>query len=295
MILATENTRRTSADFSQYFDFLTKDFGLKISTENYSVTGGDKYVRVFRNQFVQVELAGDQSYFHAEIRRLINDEPRPYSDRENNIGFEDLAVLTTNNNYDHFEFYPGLTGWIKVLENTAKLFKTSRRVFTTDEWIDTRKIKELKDEEFFNKFGFRPSDDKNKPTFFDLIKGHALKLIDKGFLLALDSSELPPYNDENLTPKIILETKQMKIKISQRDWRDNYSNYYIEVNGQEKFQIDLKNQPDIDSTAQIFNDQLDKLILRRMVMVGTEISPNYQIENSLKAYSSFFSFDLVTS
>ena len=169
MTLTTGNTKKTSADFSRYFDFLTKDFGLKMLMESYSITGGDRYVRILRNQFVQVELAGDQNYFHAEIRRLIDGEPRPYYDSENNIGFEALAVLITDNNYDHFEFYPASVGWAKVLENTAELFKKSTEVFTTDKWVDTKRIEELKDEEFVKKFGFRPSENKNKPTFLALL------------------------------------------------------------------------------------------------------------------------------
>ena len=145
MTLTTENTKKTSADFSHYFDFLTKDYGLEMSMESHSITGRDRYVRVLRNQFVQVELAGDQGYFHAEIRRLIDGEPRPYSDEENNIGFEDLAVIITDNHYNHFDFYPVSAGWAKVLDNVAELFKKSKEVFTTDKWVDTRRIEELKD------------------------------------------------------------------------------------------------------------------------------------------------------
>jgi hypothetical protein len=258
MALATENTKKTSADFSRYFDFLTKDCGLKMYMESYSSTGGDRYVRVLRNQFVQVELAGDQNYFHAEIRRLIDGEPRPYSDEENNIGFEDLAVIITNNNYNHFDFYPASAGWTKVLENTAELFKKSKQVFTTDKWVDTKRIEELKDEEFFKKFGFRPSENKAKPTFFELIRRHALTLLDKGYRLTLDSSDLPPYDNESSTTKIILESADQKIKISQRDWRDYYFIFYIEVNGKKQFEMDLNNQADIETAAKIFNEQIDK-------------------------------------
>ncbi|MBY0535636.1 MAG: hypothetical protein K2P88_07285 [Chitinophagaceae bacterium] len=136
----TENTKKTSADFTRYFHFLTKEYGLKMVMESYSITGGDRYVRVLRNQFIQVELEGNQSYFHAEIRRLIDDELRPYSDADNNISFEDLAVLLTNNHYDHYDFYPASVGWPKVLENTAELFKKSAELFTTNKWIDTKRI-----------------------------------------------------------------------------------------------------------------------------------------------------------
>lgn len=260
MSLASEYTKMTSADFSQYFSFLTKDFGLQMIQESYSTIGGNIYVRILKNQFVQVELAGDQSYFHAEIRKLINGAPCPYSDRENNIGFEDLAVLLTDNNYDHFDYYPSSVGWSKVLENTADLFKRSKEVFTSTKWVDTNRIEELEDEDFFAKFGFRPSENKSDPTFFDLIKGFAHNLTFKGFKVILDSSELPPYDSKSMTKSIILAKEFLKVKISQMDWRDFVYTYYIEINGQKRYEIDLTTQPDIETAAGIFNEQLIKLL-----------------------------------
>ena len=171
-----------------------------------------------------------------------------------------MAVLITNNNYNHFDFYPVSAGWAKVLDNVAELFKKSKEVFTTDKWVDTRRIEELKDEDFFKKFGFRPSENKSKPTFFKLIKLHALTLLDRGYRLVLDSSELPPYDTESSTQKLILKSIDQRIKISQGDWRDCYFIFYIEVNGKIKFEIDLNNYPDIETAAKIFNEQIDKHI-----------------------------------
>lgn len=156
MTLMTDIAKKTSADFSKSFDFLTKDFGMKMFSESYSAVGGDKYVRILRNQFVQIELAGDQSYFHCEIRRLINDETQPYADGENNIGFESLAVLKTNNNYNHLDFYPSSAGWQNVLDKTTNLLKSCKDILTTDKWVDVAKIKALKDKEFENKLGSKP-------------------------------------------------------------------------------------------------------------------------------------------
>ena len=260
MAINTENSKKTSADFTQYFDFLRNDFGLQMTREDYLFSSANRYLRILKNNFVQVELAGDQTYFHAEIRRLINGEPRPFSDRENNIGFEDLAVILTNNNYNHFDFYSVSAGWTNVLKNTAELFKKSKDVFTSDDWVDTKRIEALKNEDFFKTFGFRPNENKIKPTFFQLVKRHAVKLLVKGYKLTLDSSELPPYDGDKRPEKVMFENASHKIKISQRDWRDDYTSYYIALDGREVFQLDTTKYADIETAAQVFNDQLDKLI-----------------------------------
>jgi len=258
MTLMTDIAKKTSADFSNSFDFLTKDFGMKIYSESYSTVGGDKYVRLLRNQFVQIELAGDQNYFHCEIRRLINGETRPYSDSDNNIGFESLAVLKTNNNYNHLDFYPASVGWQNVLDNTANLLKTSKEVFTTNNWVDTAAIETLKEKEFEKKFGFKP--DKTKTTFFGLIKLHGAKLLlDKGFEQTFDNSDFPPYNSESSTLKLAFEKGENKVTIAQRDWRDFYTCYFIDINGKKVFELDTAKYADTKTPADITIAELDKL------------------------------------
>jgi hypothetical protein len=78
--------------------------------------------------------------------------------------------------------------------------------------------------------------------------------------LTFDSSDLPPYDDESSASKIILERADKKIKIAQRDWRDYYFIFYIEIDGEKQFEINLNNYPDIETAAKIFNDQVDKLM-----------------------------------
>lgn len=204
--------------------------------------GLDKYVRILKNNNTQVELAGDQNYFYTIIRRLVNGEPQPYSDKENNISSEDLAIFLTNNNYDHFDYYVPSVGWETVLENTANLLKNCKEVFTTSKWVDTEKIELLKDEDFFKKFGFRPS---KKPAFLNLIKEKAVKLLkEKGYRLTFDSSELPSYDTRSLTQAISFEKQGAYMKICQRDWRDHVTNYYLEINGRKEFELDTTDSPE---------------------------------------------------
>ena len=56
-----------------------------------------------------------------------------------------MAVLESNNKYDHFDYYTGgITGLTGVLKNTADLLKRNAAYLTTDNWIDVTKIGSLK-------------------------------------------------------------------------------------------------------------------------------------------------------
>lgn len=242
LFMEQEINNRIKADLSKNFDFLESDYKMHIIKELPLPNSIGQYVRVLKNDYIQLELAGNESYFHAEIRCLINGEPTSYSDKKNNIGFEDIAILTTENNYDHFEYYSTPIAWQNVLENTANLFRKSKEIFTTHKWVDIKKIESLKTHDYFKKFGFKPSD---KPSFFDNLKKEVIKILtDKGYKIILDNSELPPYDDERLTQQIIFEKQKTKIKISQQDWRDFPNTYFIEINGVKKHEINLSNYSD---------------------------------------------------
>ena len=79
--------------------------------------------------------------------------------------------------------------------------------------------------------------------------------------MTFDSSDLPPYNEDSILLKIILEGFNKKVKISQRDWRDDYTSYYVAIDGKQMFQIDTSNYEDIQAAAKVFNEHLDKLLL----------------------------------
>src|SRR5688572_967790 len=96
-------------DITETFRFLTTEYNFQLvkteTTENFKA----KYFAVYRNDNskLQLEICGDTTWFHCEIRRLINGQPAHYSDSDNCIGFEALAVLESNNNYEHFDYYAG--------------------------------------------------------------------------------------------------------------------------------------------------------------------------------------------
>jgi hypothetical protein len=68
---------------------------------------------------------GDDSWFHCEIRRIIDGQPAKYSDNENCFGFEDLAVLESNTNYEHMDYYAGGSNGLTMSFNQHSKFVLS--------------------------------------------------------------------------------------------------------------------------------------------------------------------------
>lgn len=231
-------------DIKSTFRFLTTEYNFQLvkteKTENFKA----KYFAVYRNDKskLQLEICGDSNWFHCEIRRLINGQPARYSDSDNSIGFEALAVLECNNSYEHLDYFAGgRIGFKGVLENTAKLFKRNQSFFMTDNWIDVKKIEQLKTDDFEKNFGQRPEN--NLPTFFGELKKQMTKLLtDNGYLLLVDSDELSPFDKSGDVYYLTFKKEDTTIKVSQLDWRDAYNSYYLSINDNRVFEIDISNQ-----------------------------------------------------
>ncbi|MFA5431578.1 MAG: hypothetical protein WC319_01695 [Candidatus Paceibacterota bacterium] len=223
------------------FHFLISDFHYKLLRAEKVVNYRADNFLVYRNDQskLQIEICADESWFHCEFRRIINGQPANYSDNLNTLGFEGLAVLESNNKYNHFDYYAGgSTGLTGVLENTAKLLKRNSTFLATDNWIDVEKIENLKDEEFAKQFGKVP--DKSKPTFFSKIKISSINLLtENGYQLALDSDEVSPFDRNSMTDKIVFQKENKKIEIAQVDWRDDYFIYKVVINDTKIFEIDI--------------------------------------------------------
>jgi hypothetical protein len=231
-------------DIKNSFRFLTTEYGFQlIKTEQRPDFNAMNFL-VYRNYTskLQLEICGDTTWFHCEIRRLINGQPVRYSDKQNSIGFEDLAILESNNNYEHFDYYAGgSTGLPGVLANTASLFKRHKTFFTTDTWIDIEKVEQLKNETFEKQFGKRPIN--NTPTFFPELKKQVTAILsEKGYKLIIDSQELSPFDKSGMVDYLTFQKGDRQIKITQADWRDDYFIYRIEMNVNKVFEIDIRNQ-----------------------------------------------------
>jgi len=226
------------------FRFLTLDYGFHlVRTENRKDFKAEHFL-VYRNEYsnLQLEICGDTDWFHCEIRRVISGQPAKYSDEDNCIGFEDLAILESNYDYEHFDYYAGgRTGLDGVLRNTARLFKRYKTFLTTDNWIDVKKIRQIKDEDFQKGTGNRivPS----PRAFFEELKKQAIALLkESGYSLLIDSSELSPFDKSGMVYHLTWEKGNKQIKITQVDWRDDYYKYQIEMNGKKVFEIDISGQ-----------------------------------------------------
>lgn len=239
------------------FHFLTSDFQYKLlraeKVENYRA---DNFL-VYRNDQskLQIEICADESWFHCEFRRIVNGQPANYSDNLNTLGFEGLAVLESNNKYNHFDYYAGgRTGLTGVLENTVNLLKRNSTFLATDNWIDVEKIENLKDEEFARQFGKVPN--KSKPTFFSKIKSSSINLLTKnGYQLTLDSDEVSPFDQNSLTDKLVFQKDNKKIEIAQVDWRDDYFIYKVLINDTKVFNIDIS-KIDLDKGVELTINKL---------------------------------------
>jgi len=125
------------------FHFLKGDFLYKLlRAEKVESYRADNFLVYRTNQSkLQIEICADKSWFHCEFRRIVNGNPANHSDKLNTMDFEGLAVLESNNKYNHFDYYAGGSmGLAGVLENTANLLKRNSTFLTTDNWIEVEKI-----------------------------------------------------------------------------------------------------------------------------------------------------------
>ncbi|MBX3240189.1 MAG: hypothetical protein KIT80_02960 [Chitinophagaceae bacterium] len=239
------------------FDFLVTDFGFKLLTaKKVGNFRADNYL-VYRNgrSNIQIEICADDSWFHSIIRRVSNNVPADYNDNVNCLSFEDLALWESENNYDHFDYYAGgKNGLTGVLENTAKLFKRNKNILTTEIWLDTNHIQNLKDKAFERQFGKIP--DRSKPTFFSRLKKASKQHLEEvGYKLTLDSDLTSPFDINSITHKLVFKKGRSGIEISQKDWREDYFIYQVFKDEKKVFDIDVS-KIDIDRAVELTTDKI---------------------------------------
>lgn len=248
-------------DISRIFNFLVKEFGFELVGTEEPKYYKAKYLVIYKNDLskLQIEICADDSWVHCEIRRIVNGQPSKYNDNENCFGFEDLAILESNNNYEHMDYFAGASNGKIVLLNIAKLFQRNKIFFTTDSWIDFNRVEELKNMDFQTKFGFIPN--KNEQTYFGDLKRQAIKLlIENGYKLTLDSEELSPFDSRRMVKNFVMEKGIQKIKITQQDWRDSYFLYNIILGEKIIFELDIQENQDINKAVSLTMEKLKQCI-----------------------------------
>jgi hypothetical protein len=228
------------------FAFLVTDFSLSVVAQEQNST---QSVVTYKNQFVQVECAASEGYFHAVIRRIIEDKPARYNDTDNSVGFESLAILESDGNYNHFDYFAGgETGLDGVMGNAAALFRRNAAVFVSPCWLDTARLRELEDDEFKKKFGSVP--DRTQRSFIEIFDSIAVDwLRSLGMKSQTVSSHLAPYDPASLTAHIIYGNGRDTLEISQLDWRDDYTVYYADFNGKRLASVDTSSFPSNEAAA----------------------------------------------
>jgi hypothetical protein len=226
------------------FSFLENDFGYNLIISETSKFYKGNNLLIYRNDIAekQIEICGGSSFFHCIIRRISRQELFPYSNRVENVGFEDLAIID-NPKYDHFDFYAGgSTGVNGVSRNTVSLFKRQKDFLINKKWIDLGEVQSLKNGEL--KSRFKPVVN-NKPKFFiEKVKA----MIDEefnDFKLTFYNEVLPFYHNDSTLGKLQYEWNGQTILIEQYDWRDCPEIYSVFLNEKKIKETDIsrfKNQ-----------------------------------------------------
>jgi hypothetical protein len=217
------------------FRFLTSEYGFQLTLTETRRDLKAENVLVYRNDKsnLQLEICGNETWFHCEIRRLLNGQPAKYSDEDNCIGFESLAVLESDNNYEHLDYFAGgKTGLNGVLKNTSRLFRRHKAFLTTDQWIDVNRLECLRHPDAIKL--------DSQFAFFALLRKRATKLLsENGYALLMDRDELPPFDSDGMVFFLTFGKDDRKIKIAQVDWRDSYYIYRIEVSNKKVAEINI--------------------------------------------------------
>lgn len=177
----------------------------------------------------QLEVSADDGYFHREIRRIIEGRVAAYEDRTNCIGFESLAVLESNGDYEHMDYFAGGSkGMNGMLRTTAALFRRHTAWLAGDAWIDLERLRTL-----------RPYLVDDGPTVFDQLVSAVKHMLDPmGCTMTWNNKLLPPYYQARHPDRVILEAAGHPVEIKQNDWRDDYMRYTIQVDGTAVHTID---------------------------------------------------------
>ena len=257
---------RTELDEIKHaFQFLISEYGFQLVEEasNVKHLKGEHFL-VYRNDGsnLQLEICAGRTWFHCEIRRLLSGQPAKYNDKDNCIGFEQLAILESNNNYNHFDYFAGgSTGLSGVLANTAKLFQRHKMLLKEGKWIDVKTVQQLRNDAFETRRPVIQESSlyklkKQARSFFDKIKEQATKLLNEnGYSLLVDSDELSPFDKRGMVHCLTFEKANKRLHISQADWGDSYYVYLIEVGQKKVFEVDISNQ-DIDDIVGIMLEKL---------------------------------------
>lgn len=216
------NATQRTIDHQLYF--LRTDLGYTLihSEVNAEYSGANLLVYRSEKASKQLEISADDGYFHCEIRRIIEGRVAAYENRTNCIGFESLAVLESNGNYEHMDYFAGGSkGMNGVLKTTAALFRRHAAWLAGDAWIDVERLRTLRT--------YLVDDG---PTVFDQLVSAVKHALDPmGCTITWHNTLLPSYHKDRNPDRVILEAADHQVEIKQNDWRDDHMRYTVRVDG----------------------------------------------------------------
>ena len=233
----------TQRTIDHELSFLRTDLGYALIRTEVNVEYCGANLLVYRSEKAakQLEISADDGYFHCEIRRIIAGRPAGYEDGNNCIGFESLAVLESNGDYEHMDYFAGgSNGMNGVLRTTVALFRCHAAWLAGDAWIDLERLRTL-----------RPYLVDNGPSVFDqLVSAVKLALDPMGCTITWQNKLLPSYHQDSHPDRIILKAAGHQVEIKQNDWRDDYMRYTVRVDGTAVHTIDYTDGLPHDERAQ---------------------------------------------
>lgn len=233
----------TQRTIDHQLSFLRSELGYALirTDVNQEYCGANLLVYRSEKAAKQLEISADDGYFHCEIRRIIAGRPAAYEDSTNCIGFESLAVLESNGNYEHMDYFAGGSNRMNgVLRTTAALFRRHAAWLAGDAWIDLERLRTL-----------RPYLVDNGPTVFDQLVSAVKHALDPmGCSITWHNRLLPCYHIDRYPDRVILEAAGHQVEIRQNDWRDDYMRYTVQVDGTAVHTIDYTDGLPHDERAQ---------------------------------------------
>lgn len=180
-------------------------------------------------------------------------------DKDNCIGFEDLATLESNGTHDHMAYFAGGENRLKgVLATTTSLFNRHRDFLSTKAWVDNGRLSDIQSAAL-DRILKRPLTEghERKESFFErLTKAASEMLVSQGYSLVFDNKTLPPYHSRRRPDRISFEKDTTLVEMFQEDWRDAYYMYHVQVQGMTVASIDDTDGRSNDERA---NEAISKL------------------------------------
>ncbi|HAA24076.1 MAG TPA: hypothetical protein DCP28_36850 [Cytophagales bacterium] len=223
----------------KHFAFLASDLGYTLAQAETLAEYKGKNLVVYRSDSAekQIEICGGGSFFHAQIRQLINGQPAPYYQKEHQLHYHTLAALD-NPKHDSSIYWPygpkGLTG---AVENTAALFQRHRTLISGNGWVDKEKAHQAKNEHHLHAYG-KPHPEMPEPFIYSV-----KAMVDQQFpelKLAFYNAELPHYHKDSTLQCVIYKGDSKALKIRQYDYRDDNDVYQVYIDDEKVWTVRVK-------------------------------------------------------